>query len=269
MKRKTLFIVAAVSALVAGAATLLLTRADDEAAPHPHGWAAAHPGSVGLPAHPRVAAPAPGISQILRDLGCADLIVARHAYDKWSRQSLPVCGDQQGVDYEKLIETNPTHVFVQLGEQDLPERLKALARERGWVVRNVPLLTLDDVAHATVALSAAVVTPELDALRAENAALRPTEAPSARQMDRETRLQAAQNSLLERLDKAYARDAGLSGAGACCCFIKARVRPAQRPNPRRLGRGRTATTSCCGSADRPRRRPASRSCRWTRRTWRR
>ncbi|MFN0012033.1 MAG: ABC transporter substrate-binding protein [Phycisphaerales bacterium] len=109
----------------------------------------------------RIAALSPAIAVILRDLGHADAIVARHGFDAWSNQALPVAGDQQGFDYETLLRVNPTHVLVQWGGgggggggggRDLPARLSQLARERGWLVQDLPLLTLADIERAAASL---------------------------------------------------------------------------------------------------------------------
>jgi len=97
---------------------------------------------------PRVVALAPAIASNLRAAGLADFIVARHAFDAWSPGTLPIVGDQEGIDFEKLITVRPTHVFLQWGARPLPERLKALAREHSWTLVNYPLLTLEDTMDA-------------------------------------------------------------------------------------------------------------------------
>ncbi len=100
----------------------------------------------------RVAALSPALAVMLRDLGKGHLIVARHGFDAWSDPALPVAGDQQGFDYEALLRVKPTHVLLQWGGKALPDRLTALAATHGWSVRDVPLLTLDDVEHGAEAL---------------------------------------------------------------------------------------------------------------------
>ncbi len=118
----------------------------DKAAP------AGAPGTRSAATGLRIAALSPAIAVILRDLGRGDAIVARHGYDAWSSGSLPVAGDQQGFDYETLLRANPTHVLVQWGGKALPDRLVSLAGQHGWVVRDLPLLTLADVEHAAQTL---------------------------------------------------------------------------------------------------------------------
>lgn len=90
---------------------------------------------------PRVVALAPGLAQMVP----ASLLVGRHGFDRWSNQSLAVCGDQEGIDYEALLQVRPTHVFLQWGQRPLPDRLTELARKEGWVIENLPLLDLKEI----------------------------------------------------------------------------------------------------------------------------
>lgn len=107
-----------------------------------------------------MAALAPAITLMLRDMRAGDLVVARHGWDR-VRTDLPVAGDQSGIDYEALVAAHPTHVLLQWGERSLPERLHALAREHGWVVRSFPLLTLADIQSALAWMHAEIVRPAL------------------------------------------------------------------------------------------------------------
>jgi ABC-type Fe3+-hydroxamate transport system substrate-binding protein len=100
-------------------------------------------------AGPSIAVLSPALAIILDDLGRADRIVARHAFDDYTDRSVPVAGDQSGVDYELLARAEPTHVLLEWGARDLPRRLAELADSRGWVVVDYPMLTLDDIRAAT------------------------------------------------------------------------------------------------------------------------
>lgn len=108
----------------------------------------------------RVVVLSPGLAQTLRTLNLAHLVVGRHAFDEWSDPALPVCGDQTGIDFEKLLLVRPTHVLVQWGKRDLPERLVSLANKQGWVLRDYPLLTLDDVSDASRDVLTMLAIPE-------------------------------------------------------------------------------------------------------------
>ncbi|MBL0870569.1 MAG: hypothetical protein IBJ18_08345 [Phycisphaerales bacterium] len=108
----------------------------------------------------RVVVLSPGLAQTLRTLNLAHLVVGRHAFDEWSDPALPVCGDQTGIDFEKLLLVRPTHVLIQWGKRDLPERLVSLASKQGWILRDYPLLTLDDVADASSDVLTMLAIPE-------------------------------------------------------------------------------------------------------------
>lgn len=95
---------------------------------------------------PRIVALSPAVAVMLRDLGHEGSVVARHAYDRVLPPSVPVAGDQGGVDYEVVLAVRPTHVVTEFGEQGVPERLGALAREHGWVLMDVRLRSLDEIA---------------------------------------------------------------------------------------------------------------------------
>jgi ABC-type hemin transport system substrate-binding protein len=98
-------------------------------------------------ARPRIVALSPAIAVLLRDLGVADRIVGRHAYDLVLGKSIPVCGEQSAIDYEALLATHPTHVLIERPE--VPPRLRDLAVEHHWTVENFRLLTLEDIRKAT------------------------------------------------------------------------------------------------------------------------
>ena len=127
---------------------------------------------------PRLAVLSPALAVTLRDLGLERLVVARHAFDMVLPADLPVVGDQAGLDYEALLRAAPTHVLLEWGSRELPPRLTALAKERGWVLRNYRLLTLDDIRAAVRSLPDDTGAPEArdraaDLLRRMNEAWRP------------------------------------------------------------------------------------------------
>lgn len=96
----------------------------------------------------RVVALSPAIASIMRDLDQTRLIVGRHAHDAWSDPALPACGDQvAGIDYEQILRVRPTHVFLQMASA--PEKLVRMGRERGFVVKNYTILSLDEIRLAT------------------------------------------------------------------------------------------------------------------------
>lgn len=86
---------------------------------------------------------------MLHDLGLQDRIVGRDGYDMVLPASVPVCGDLQGIDYERLMQVRPTHILLQLGAKAIPDRLSELTAAQGWKAINYPLLTLDDIKSVT------------------------------------------------------------------------------------------------------------------------
>lgn len=118
-------------------------------------------------AQPRVVVLSPALAITLKDLGLAPLIVGRHGYDVVLDKSLPVCGDQAGIDYEALIKANPTHIILQWGARDLPERLTELAARHDWIVVNQEVLTLADIRTSAVEMFDLLVGPDLQ--RSEDA----------------------------------------------------------------------------------------------------
>ncbi|MEM8835784.1 MAG: hypothetical protein AAGD00_08185 [Planctomycetota bacterium] len=94
---------------------------------------------------PRVAVLSPAIADVMRDIGMGELLVARHSFDQFSDPSLPIVGDQTGLDYEALIRVNPTHVILERSATGMPPELERLARERSWSLVEIPMLTLDDI----------------------------------------------------------------------------------------------------------------------------
>lgn len=108
----------------------------------------------------RIVALSPAVAIILRDMGYADRIVGRHGFDLVLDPTVPVCGDQAGIDFEALIRVTPTHVFTQWGSRDLPERLTQLASKHAWRLLDTRLLALDDIPDAALRMDRELAGPE-------------------------------------------------------------------------------------------------------------
>lgn len=89
----------------------------------------------------------PAIGVMLQDLGFEDSIVGRHTYDTALSKSIPVVGSHLDIDYELLIELNPTEILIERTSVDIPDRLTTLAQAHGWVIISYELKTLDDIAN--------------------------------------------------------------------------------------------------------------------------
>ncbi|MBX3359216.1 MAG: hypothetical protein KF745_12405 [Phycisphaeraceae bacterium] len=124
------------------------------------------------PASPRLVALSPGIAATARDAGLGGLLVGRHGWDAWSDQSLPVCGDNAGLDYEALIRVHPTHILIERSATPPPARLGDLAAANGWTIVEFPLLALSDIpalVSGLHALAPAADPSEFDRLTGEMA----------------------------------------------------------------------------------------------------
>lgn len=115
-----------------------------------HAFAARRPRAHALASlTDRLAVLSPALAVVLRDLGIGDLMIARHGFDVWSDQSLPVVGDQAGIDYEALLRADPTSVLLEWGRRELPARLTELGKTRAWDIINCSTLSLDDIRQTT------------------------------------------------------------------------------------------------------------------------
>lgn len=115
----------------------------------------------------RIVSLSPAAADILRDLGLADSLVGRNSADAWTDRSIPSCGELGRIDYEALLATRPTHVFVQ--EPSMPPRLEQLAAQHGFLALNLSLLSLDEIRTSTRRIvdslppaQRVAATPELD-----------------------------------------------------------------------------------------------------------
>lgn len=106
---------------------------------------------------PRYVILSPALAIMARELRPDLPIVGRHAWDMVLDKSIPVCGDQAGIDYEALITARPTHILLEWGRRELPARLTDLARRHGWTVTNYTLLTLDEIRESARRLYAELV----------------------------------------------------------------------------------------------------------------
>lgn len=98
------------------------------------------------PESPRFAVFSPAIGVMLRDLGFEDDIVGRHSYDNALSASIPVVGSHIDIDDEMLITADPTVLIFEENSIAIPDRIRALAKEREWVIWTYTLESLDDIA---------------------------------------------------------------------------------------------------------------------------
>lgn len=90
----------------------------------------------------------PALAIICQDLGLEDQIVGRHDYDIALADSIAKVGDHLNLDYEAILRQRPTHIIAEAGLTQREPTLKRLASDRGFVVVEYPMLSLDDIARA-------------------------------------------------------------------------------------------------------------------------
>lgn len=100
----------------------------------------------------RIVALSPAVAIILRELGREQAIVGRHGFDLVLNPNLPVCGDQTGINYERLLALNPSHIVTEWGLGGPPEQLKKLSEQRGWRLHDSTLRTPNDIVREVAAL---------------------------------------------------------------------------------------------------------------------
>lgn len=108
----------------------------------------------------RLVVMSPAIGVILTDLGVRDRIVGRLGSDEHLPRSIPVAGDFNGFDFERLLRLNPTHILLEDNAQAPPDRLLALADEHGWAIRSYPMLALDDIPPAVEQIAEEFADPD-------------------------------------------------------------------------------------------------------------
>lgn len=109
------------------------------------------------PAPTRIIVLSPALGVILQDLGVEEDIVGKHAWDMALGASIPVVGTHDDPDLESILRLDPTHIIVQDMETKIPESLRRMAADQGWLVWGFPLLTLDDIALCTDELHGCLV----------------------------------------------------------------------------------------------------------------
>lgn len=118
-----------------------------------------HTGDTPAKCAHRIASLSPGITATLIDRGHGACIVARHGWDSLVDQDLPIAGDQNQLDYETLLRSEPTHVLLQWGSRAAPTKLVELASERDWVVGLFGSLSWDEIASMEQELDAMLGPP--------------------------------------------------------------------------------------------------------------
>jgi ABC-type Fe3+-hydroxamate transport system substrate-binding protein len=169
MRRRVILLTLGV--ILALAAGLTLALAGGGATPDSGGERAGPPGKPS-----GIVVLSPALCETLRALGPGEPIIGRHAFDRGTDPSVPIVGDQRGIEYETLARLRPGAVVLEASAAATPARLKNLADELAFAIHRVPTLTLEDVRASIGVIGAIAGRPprriaELE--RAFDAARRP------------------------------------------------------------------------------------------------
>jgi len=123
----------------------------------------------------RIASLSPAVSRTLVDLGLEARIVGRSPFCDFLDPAIPIVGDLRNVNYERLIELDPTHVLAQTSQRGIDPTLRELAVEHGWRLEQWSGVdTIDDIERMVRELPAILYEPgsgELEELTARSAEL--------------------------------------------------------------------------------------------------
>jgi ABC-type hemin transport system substrate-binding protein len=92
----------------------------------------------------RIVSLSPGITASLIDMGFTQQIVGRSPFCEDRTNSIPVVGDLNSINYERLVRLRPTHVFLQNRLAGIDSHLADLAKSGAFILRS---WELDSVAH--------------------------------------------------------------------------------------------------------------------------
>ena len=96
----------------------------------------------------RIVSLSPAITQMIIDLNRADQIVGVHRDDQMTGRGVTVVGDLYRIDYEKLVEVDPTDIFLQCEADAVPSNLRQLAADHDWQIYHFKIETTVDVLDA-------------------------------------------------------------------------------------------------------------------------
>ena len=93
----------------------------------------------------RIISLSPGITNTLIDAGFENLLVGRSTFCFYADQEIPIVGDLRTIDYERLLQLSPTHLFVQETVSGIDNHLVALATQEKFELHAWPLDRVSDI----------------------------------------------------------------------------------------------------------------------------
>ncbi len=97
---------------------------------------------------PRVISLSPALTQMVLDLGAGQSVVGVGRFDPLADRGVPIVGDLNQYDYEKLVSLDPTVLLLQPPASGVPAKLQDLARGHGWRLRAYGIDTVADAKRA-------------------------------------------------------------------------------------------------------------------------
>ncbi len=98
---------------------------------------------------PRIVSTVPAATLNLVLIGAADRLVGVTKYDQIylpeAQRDLPVVGDYETMNYEKLVSLHPSAVIVQMNDAMISQRTRDLAAQYHFDLVNIQIDTLDDL----------------------------------------------------------------------------------------------------------------------------
>lgn len=102
-----------------------------------------------VPPGPRIVCTVPAATANLVELGATDKLVGVSRFDSLflpeEKKNLPVIGDYDTLDYERVVALQPTAIILQTAEWKIPARLKELATAHHFEIINIRMDTIDDL----------------------------------------------------------------------------------------------------------------------------
>lgn len=118
------------------------------------------PAPAAMEKNTRVASLVPAVTNMLLALDMGDRLVAVSNYDTDPRVAdLPRVGDLLSVDWEQLLEAQPTHMVIQQDPAKVPPGLQERAAEHQIELVSMPLTRLEDVGTALQRLGSLFAPP--------------------------------------------------------------------------------------------------------------
>ncbi len=90
--------------------------------------------SAGTASQLRIVSFSPAITRALVDLDLEEKIVGRSTFCTSLPTDIPVVGDLLQINYERLLELQPTHILMQTSREGADTRLLELAEQKGWKI---------------------------------------------------------------------------------------------------------------------------------------